>query len=197
MVISKELIICEGSRGYLYHPTSWVFLCDLYLDMLLEHQYLFHQHNYSSFFSERGHESIFDALQGVRFDVTPQIVFICIFSCAKSIYFVYTFLYAVVGMHKETVSVRIDPALRKRLYADVNSNAYVVEKALRQFYRSKEPNSKVYTDAQTNVYDNDLVQLLQDQVSFLRGQVTYLQKQNSDLSCGWFGRVKLLLQSKK
>jgi len=100
-------------------------------------------------------------------------------------------------MSKKTLSVRLPDDLHTKVYADANSNAYVVEKALRQFYREKEPNKRLFTDCNTNVYDHDLVGSLNDQIEFLKGQVTYLQKQNSDLSCGWFGRVKLLLQSKK
>jgi len=103
----------------------------------------------------------------------------------------------VVGITKKTVSVRLPYTLYDKLSNDRNTNTYVVTKALQQYYRSKEPNQKVFTDCNTNVYDRDLIDSLKDQIDFLKGQVTFLQKQNSDLSCGWFGRVKLLLESKK
>lgn len=100
-------------------------------------------------------------------------------------------------MSKKTLSVRIPPELHTKVYADENDNAYIVEKALRQFYRIKEPNETLFADTQTNVYDGELVQSLNDEIAFLRGQVTFLQKQNSHLSAGWFGRLRLLLESKK
>ena len=98
---------------------------------------------------------------------------------------------------KKTISVRIPDSLYDKLHTDCNTKTYTVTKALNQYYRGKEPNQKVFTDCNTNVYDYDLVGSLNDQIEFLKGQVTFLQKQNSDLSCGWVGRLKLLLQSKK
>jgi len=110
-------------------------------------------------------------------------------------------------MSKKTLSVRIDPVLHTKVYADVNSNAYIVEKALKQFYRGKEPNQKVFTDAYTNandVYDVSLVQLLQDQVQDLKLDKSMLlhQVQEKDRiialqSLGFVGRMRYLLESKK
>jgi hypothetical protein len=100
-------------------------------------------------------------------------------------------------MTKKTLSVRIEPDLHTKVYADVNSNAYVVEKALHQFYRSKEPNSKLYTDTHTNVYDADVMQSLQDHIIFLQKQVTFLQQQNAFLSLPWYKKMVHRLEAKK
>jgi len=66
---------------------------------------------------------------------------------------------------KKTLSVRIDPALHARVCNDSVGNAYIVEKAINQYYRSKEPNGKVYANS---VYDPDIVDLLKDQLLDLK-----------------------------
>lgn len=100
-------------------------------------------------------------------------------------------------MPKKTLSVRLPEDLHTKVHTDVNSNAYVVEKALHQFYRSKEPNSKLYTDAHTNVYDADMMQSLYNQIDFLQKQVTFLQQQNAFLSLPWYKKLVHQLEGKK
>lgn len=104
---------------------------------------------------------------------------------------------------KPTLSIRIDKKLYTLVCDDANKNAYIVSKALSQYYRSKEPNQKLYTDTQTmhaNAYNVEMVDLLKDQISYLRSQNDQLLKINGTLSVAnlpFWERAKLLLSSKK
>jgi hypothetical protein len=109
----------------------------------------------------------------------------------------------VVGITKKTVSVRLPYTLYDKLSNDRNTNTYVVTKALQQYYRGKEPNQKVFTDCNTNVYDPDLIKLYQDQVQDLKltnSQLLDMVQEKDRIiavqSLGVFGRLKYLLQSK-
>jgi len=83
-------------------------------------------------------------------------------------------------MKTKTVSVRVPYTLYDKLQADCNTKTYTINKALNQYYRSKEPNKKVYSDCNTfvnNEYDQDLISLLKDQVQDLRTDKTIMQQQ--------------------
>ena len=85
---------------------------------------------------------------------------------------------------KPTLSVRLDKKLYAAVCNDVNKNAYVVSKALANYYRSKEPTKKLYADPQAtyaNAYDIGMVDLLKDQISELKHDKQYLQDQNNAL----------------
>jgi len=105
---------------------------------------------------------------------------------------------------KKTLSVRLDPALYAKVHTDPAGSAYIVSKALHQFYRSKEPNEKVYTNSYANVYNRDLVPVLQSQIDDLRMDKSMLMQQIQDkdkiiglMSMGVVGRLKYLLSAKK
>lgn len=98
---------------------------------------------------------------------------------------------------KKTLSVRLPKKLHKKVYADKNTNTHVVTKALKQYYKDKEPNQKPFTEPYANANNEKTIEILQDHIDFLHGQVTYLQKENSRLSGGFIHKMKNLLTSKK
>jgi len=103
---------------------------------------------------------------------------------------------------KPTLSVRIERKLYTRVCEDANRNAYVVSKALSQYYRGKEPNEKLFTETQTmyeNAYNQDLVSILQLQIQDLKDDKEHLRSQNNALmisSIPLLSRVKMKLLSK-
>jgi hypothetical protein len=103
---------------------------------------------------------------------------------------------------KPTLSVRIEKKMYARVCEDVNKNAYVVSKALSQYYRSKEPNEKLFTETQTmyaNAYNQDLVSTLQLQIQDLKDDKEHLRSQNNALmlsSIPLLSRIKIKLLTK-
>lgn len=92
---------------------------------------------------------------------------------------------------KKTLSVRIDPELHTKVYADVNNNAYIVEKSIKQYYRSKEPNKKINSDTHTNAYNSELIELLKNQINELQQDKQYLMQRLDYFMLPWYKRILL------
>jgi len=90
------------------------------------------------------------------------------------------------------ISVRFDQDLYGMVRRHPLSNSDLIRESVRRFFDE----SNVSNDP-PSFPGSDYVDSLVSQISFLQGQVTYLQRQNSYLSSGWFGRIRLLLESKK
>jgi len=95
-------------------------------------------------------------------------------------------------MHsKKTLSVRISPQLHTKVYKDENKNAYIVTKALQQYYRYQEPNQTLFTEQNENAYNTDIVKILQSQIQDLKDDKHLLQQQNQYLTMPWYQRILL------
>jgi len=80
------------------------------------------------------------------------------------------------------LSIRIDEKLYTKCIQNKLDNKTIVTKALNQYFRSKEPNKKLdqeqYTEPYTNVYNQDLLTIMQQQY---QNHILDLQKQKEYL----------------
>ena len=107
----------------------------------------------------------------------------------------------------KTISVRFDLQLYDKILQHELQNSDLIRKAVRQYFRLLEPNSKIPLEGagsnpfcNTSSYNVELVDLLKDQVSYLKDQNDQLLKINGSLSMAslpFFDRVKLLVSGKK
>jgi len=91
---------------------------------------------------------------------------------------------------KKVLSVRIE----NELYTNVNnhelSNSVLVSKALTQYFRSKEPNAKLFE------FGDDYVNLLKQSIVDKDQQIGFLQKQVDNLTIMSMAKVPLLARLK-
>lgn len=83
---------------------------------------------------------------------------------------------------KKLYNFRLDANLIKELDKKEGTRTLNVTNALHLYLRHEKDYPSV---------DKDAVNHLTQHIEFLQGQVTYLQKQNSYLSLGWFKRLLL------
>jgi len=118
----------------------------------------------------------------------------------------YGFLTLSYGVYMgcNKITVRFDGQLYDKVRHHELSNSDLIRKAVRQYFRSVEPNNRLNMDGPTMSYDQDLIKLYQDQVQDLKLTNSHLldMVQEKDRiigmqSLGMFGKLKYLLQAKK
>ena len=91
---------------------------------------------------------------------------------------------------KKVLSVRVE----NRLYTNVNkhemSNSDLVSKALNQFFRSKEPNTKLFED------NSEYIDLLNQNIDEKNQYIGFLQKEVENLTIMSMAKVPLLARIK-
>lgn len=87
-----------------------------------------------------------------------------------------------------------DKTLFNKLNKDPLSNSEIIRKALRQYFISKDKNQTEFNAGGS--YNQDMVHMLNNQIEFLQGEVSFLRKHNVFLSLPWYKKAIYQLEEK-
>jgi len=86
----------------------------------------------------------------------------------------------------KTITIRINAEMYAKIKTYDIRPSELIRKSVRQYFRLKEPNHKIY--GSTN-YNSDIIKILQDQIQDLKNDKNMLQQQNAYLSMPWYQRM--------
>jgi nucleoid-associated protein YejK len=91
---------------------------------------------------------------------------------------------------KKVLSVRVENSLYTRVNKDDMPNSILVSKALTQFFRAKEPNTKLFSEK------SDYVDFLKQSIDEKNQYISFLQKEVESLTVMSMAKVPLLARIK-
>lgn len=91
---------------------------------------------------------------------------------------------------KKVLSVRIENELYTRVNKNEMPNSVLVSKALNQFFRAKEPNTKLFSE------NSDYVDFLKQSIDEKNQYISFLQKEVESLTVMSMAKVPLLVRIK-
>ena len=91
---------------------------------------------------------------------------------------------------KKVLSVRVEKSLYTKVNKHESGNSTLITKALEQFFRSKEPNAKLFTN------DSDYVDFLKQTLDEKSQYIGFLQKEVENLTIMSMAKVPLLARIK-
>jgi hypothetical protein len=94
---------------------------------------------------------------------------------------------------KKVLSVRIDDVLYTKVNNHDLTRAELISKALNQYFRSKEPNRKLFSK---KGYNHDYVDLLKNTLDEKNDYISFLQKEIENLTVMSMAKVPLLARIK-
>ena len=94
---------------------------------------------------------------------------------------------------KKVLSVRIENNLYTRVNKNELPNSLLISKALNQYFRSKEPNKKIFYK---NGYNVEYIDLLKKTIDDKDNHINFLQKEVENLTIMSMAKVPLLARIK-